>query len=98
MLRRPLLTTQEVADLVKVTEPTVRTWIREGKLRGIHISREWRVAVKDLEAFLEARATTVVLPGKCDERTPKPQSSTCANASKGNVKPEGKRAPNKKTE
>ena len=60
MLRKPLLTTHEVAELVRVTEPTVRAWIREGQLRGIHISREWRVAFIDLEAFLEDRATTPV--------------------------------------
>lgn len=86
MLRRPLLTTHEVADLVKVTEPTVRTWIREGHLRGIHISREWRVAFKDLEDFLEARTTTVTTDHDCGDR------STGATANKENETLEGRHA------
>ena len=56
MLSKPLLTTQETADLLKVSEPTVRNWIRAGAVRAIRLEREWRVAVKDLEAFLNARA------------------------------------------
>lgn len=54
MLRKPLLTTEEVAELLKVKEATVRGWIRRGELKGIHISREWRIAVKDLEEFVAA--------------------------------------------
>lgn len=56
MLRKPLLTTVEVAELLKVKEATVRGWIRRGELKGIHISREWRIAVKDLEEFVAAGA------------------------------------------
>lgn len=58
MLRKPLLTTQEVAQLLKVKEATVRGWIRHGELKGIHISREWRVAMKDLEEFVAAGTQT----------------------------------------
>ena len=61
MLRKPLLTTREVAELVKVKEATVRGWIRRGELKGIHIHREWRVAMRALEEFLTSgtEATTV---------------------------------------
>lgn len=58
MLRKPLLTTEEVAELLKVKEATVRGWIRRGELKGIHISREWRIAVKDLEEFVAAGVRT----------------------------------------
>ncbi len=57
MLSRPFMTTQDVAELLKVREPTVRSWIRQAELRAVKIGREFRVAVKDLEAFLNEHAT-----------------------------------------
>ncbi len=56
MLSKPLLTIHEVADLLKMKESTVRSWIRDGELRAIKMGRDWRVAVKDLEAYLDAHA------------------------------------------
>ena len=56
MLSKPLMTVHEVADLLKVKESTVRTWINESDLRAIKLGRDWRVAVKDLEAFVNAHA------------------------------------------
>lgn len=56
MLRQPLLTVHETAERLKVKESTVRTWIRDKKLRAIKFGREWRVAVIDLEAFLNENA------------------------------------------
>jgi len=82
MLRKPLLTTHEVAELVKVTEPTVRTWIREGQLRGIQISREWRVAFIDLEAFLEERATTTIGGVHSAEHSKKNETATSKKTNK----------------
>jgi excisionase family DNA binding protein len=58
MLSRPLLTLHEVSELLKVKEATVRTWINQGALRAIKFGREWRVAFKDLEHFVEVRATS----------------------------------------
>jgi excisionase family DNA binding protein len=55
MLTRPLLTTHDVADLLKMKEATVRRWIRDGELPAILIHREWRVSMKHLEEFVEAR-------------------------------------------
>ena len=56
MLSRPLLTVHEVAELLKVRESTVRTWIHDQSLRAIKFGKEWRVAQKDLEAYLNAHA------------------------------------------
>jgi len=67
MLRKPLLTVQETADLIKVSEVTVRKWIHEEELRAIKFGREWRIAVGDLEAFLNERATRP--PSSLFERT-----------------------------
>ena len=57
MLSKPMMTTQEVAELLRVREPTVRTWIRDRQLRAVRLGREFRVAVKDLEAFIDEHAT-----------------------------------------
>lgn len=62
MLSRPLLTIQEAAELLKVSEATLRGLIKGGEVRAIRFGREWRIAVKDLEAFLNAHATREPLP------------------------------------
>ena len=56
MLSRPMLTVHEVAELLKVKESTVRTWIHDADLRAVKFGRDWRVAHKDLEAFVNNRA------------------------------------------
>lgn len=58
MLSRPLMTTHEVAELLKVREATVRKWIRDGELVAIQLHREWRVAVRHLEEFVAERLTS----------------------------------------
>lgn len=60
MLSKPLMTTHDIAELLKVSEATVRTWIHERELRAIRFGREYRVAVKDLEAFVNAHETRPV--------------------------------------
>jgi len=57
MLSKPFMTTQEIAELLKVRESTVRSWIRGEELRAVKIGREFRIAVKDLEAFVNDHAT-----------------------------------------
>ena len=53
-----LLTVAEVAARTRVTEETVRRWLRQGLLRGVCLSRKggWRVREADLAAFLAERA------------------------------------------
>lgn len=57
MLSKPFMTTQEIATLFKVKEPTVRSWINGNQLRAVKLGREFRVAVTDLEAFVKKRTT-----------------------------------------
>ncbi|MEQ8248089.1 MAG: helix-turn-helix domain-containing protein [Alphaproteobacteria bacterium] len=57
MLSKPFMTTNEIAELLKVREPTVRSWIHGQELRAVKLGREFRVAVKDLETFVNERAT-----------------------------------------
>jgi excisionase family DNA binding protein len=67
MLRAPLLTVHETADKLRVKESTIRAWIRHGELRAIKFGREWRIAVIDLETFLNEHAnfdrSVVPMPG-----------------------------------
>ena len=57
MLSRKFLTVKDVADLLQVGEVTVRHWIKDGELRAIDVGREWRIAPRDLEQFIERRAS-----------------------------------------
>lgn len=57
MLSQPFMTTHEIAELLKVKEATVRSWIHHQELRAVKLGREFRVAVKDLETFVEEHAT-----------------------------------------
>ena len=57
MLSKPFMTIHEIAELLKVSEATARSWIHDGQLRAIKFGREFRVAVKDLEAFVSAHET-----------------------------------------
>ena len=61
MLSKPFMTTHEISELLKVSEATVRNWIHERELRAIRFGREFRVAVKDLEAFVNAHETRPAL-------------------------------------
>jgi excisionase family DNA binding protein len=64
MLSRPFMTTQEVAALLKVREQTVRGWIHGRDLRAVRLGREFRVAARDLEAFVNDHATRAPLPSE----------------------------------
>ena len=67
MLSRPFYTTHEIAELLKVSEATVRNWIHGCELRSVRFGREFRVAAKDLEAFVNAH---VIQPATGQDRKP----------------------------
>lgn len=56
MLTRQFVAVKDVADLLKVGEVAVRTWIKHEDLRAVNVGREWQIAPKDLEEFLQRRA------------------------------------------
>ena len=66
MLSKPFYTTHEISELLKVSEATVRSWIHESELRAVRFGREFRVAAKDLEAFINAHATMPAQPERRD--------------------------------
>lgn len=46
-------TTDEVADICRVTKETVREWIKDGKLHGIKRGRSYLITEEDLKSYLE---------------------------------------------
>ena len=53
MSNEKLLTPTDVANRLQLNERTVTRWLRKGLLRGYKIGKEWRIAAKDLDAFLQ---------------------------------------------
>ena len=62
MSEKTLLTVDEVADFLRVAPNTVYRWCRDGKLTGIKIGKEWRIAQTDLDSFLTARTGATAGP------------------------------------
>ena len=56
-LEEELLTTDEVAQRLKITRQTVQRLIQRGQLTASRIGRGWRVKRRELEAFLQATET-----------------------------------------
>jgi excisionase family DNA binding protein len=47
-----LLKVEEVKELISFSSLTIRRWLREGKLKGIKVGKEWRIPRGDLQEFL----------------------------------------------
>lgn len=54
-------TVEEIAQRLKVTDQTVRRWLKDGDLTGTNFSGRtgWRIREADVNAFLERRAGKV---------------------------------------
>lgn len=46
---------QEVADMLKVTYLTVYRWIQAGKLEAYKVEKQYRIALQELQSFMEKR-------------------------------------------
>lgn len=57
-----MLTIQEAADYLTTSRPTLYRWLREGKVKGMKVGRQWRFKKDELQQFLEGRGTVVDLP------------------------------------
>ncbi|HEX8600782.1 MAG TPA: helix-turn-helix domain-containing protein [Chloroflexia bacterium] len=70
-----VLTVEEVAQRLRLNPFTIRRLLREGVLRGSKVGkRQWRVQVRDLEAYLGQRSNNIAqLP---QGRQPYPQDFT----------------------
>lgn len=50
---KELYSVKELEKILPITPLTVRAYIREGKIKGSKIGKNWYVRKEDLEAFLE---------------------------------------------
>lgn len=50
-----LLTVEEAAAYLRVSEYVLRRWLRAGKVPGIKLGNHWRIDEDDLKAFLDAQ-------------------------------------------
>jgi excisionase family DNA binding protein len=66
MAVEPLLTPDQVAERLHLSPLTVVDWLRQGKLRGVKLSKHWRVREGDLQAFITAH----VVDGKSSTAAP----------------------------
>ena len=92
-----LLTLREVADAVKVSETTVRRWMRAGFLPAYKVGKrgQFRVSEEDLKAFLERQRIDASADGSAaDDATLRenprtlPTSSTAGGKNDGSSQPQ----------
>lgn len=50
---KKLLTVKETADILSLSEYTIREWLKSGKISGIKIGRGWRIKEEDIESLTE---------------------------------------------
>ena len=48
-----LLTVKEVAEILRVSQPTVLRMIDDGELRAIRVRNQWRIRRTDLDDYLQ---------------------------------------------
>lgn len=48
-----MLTTTEVAEKLRVSDRTVRTWISSGKLKAFRVNKIYRINESDLDEFIK---------------------------------------------
>lgn len=49
------LTPKQAAEILLISEKTVTSWLRSGKLSGVKVGKYWRIMEQDLEEFLGQR-------------------------------------------
>ncbi len=52
-----MYTVEEVANMLRVSQKTVRSWISSGELIALDIGREYRISSSHLDDFKQKRQT-----------------------------------------
>lgn len=50
---KKLLTVNEAAERLSLSPDTIRKWLRNGQIKGVKISRIWRVSEEDLYEIMK---------------------------------------------
>src|SRR5205823_2739020 len=58
-----LLDMDQTIALLKTTRPTFYRWLREGKIKGMKVGRQWRFYRADVDRFLKGEQPQAPLPG-----------------------------------
>ena len=53
-MERDFITTTEAARRLGITRQTLSLYLRQGKLRGVKLGKEWRIPRNELERLLAA--------------------------------------------
>jgi excisionase family DNA binding protein len=56
-MRTEWLSVEDIAEELNVSVSTVRSWIRNKRLKAVRIGRDYRIKRADYEKFLEERTT-----------------------------------------
>ncbi len=48
-----LLTVKEVAQILRISQPTVLRMIDDGELRALRVRHQWRIRRSDLDDYLQ---------------------------------------------
>jgi len=48
-----IMTVDEVATYLKMSPQVIRRWLRQGKLKGVKIGKEWRIDKADIDALMK---------------------------------------------
>ena len=51
----PLMTIDQVAEMCRVSEKTVRRWIASAELPAAKLGNQWRIRPRDLDDFVRDR-------------------------------------------
>ena len=54
----------EVRAILKVTQRTIYTYIKQGKLKAVKMGKYWRIRHEDLDAFLTGKPTDKAAGGE----------------------------------
>ena len=53
---KTVLTVEDVAGILGTSEEVVRKQLRQGRLHGVRVGKEWRIARVELERYLKIGA------------------------------------------
>lgn len=56
-MENKLYTVDQVSEMLNIHPKTVRKYIREGKLRGTKVGKQWRITGHDLSSFVEGEGS-----------------------------------------
>ncbi len=51
--RPEILTVEETAEFLRVSERTIRRMLKDGRLQGIDLGGVWRISREELEQFIK---------------------------------------------